>query len=606
MSLFQDNRPLLGRLKILRILFCFALCLMLGRLWHLSIVQYSLFEGLARNNRIQNVPLSAPRGRIEDREGRVLVDNAQALKLLVYRDDMTDRDSTIRYLARGLQEPVLQVAQSLSAAEKRSSHYRPVQVRSNLPLEKTSYFMARQSEHPEVRVAQQPRRIYPFGKLAAHVLGYVGEITNRQLQQEKFANFKAGDVIGQFGIEATYNRHLAGHDGQLLVQVDSRGKMVQELNRQEPSQGNLLQLTLDLDLQRAAEEALGGSTGAVVALDPRNGEILALASQPSFDPNAFVVGISSKDWKSLLADPDRPLRNRALQSAFPPGSTFKALLAAAGLEEKIHDSQTKIFCSGTITLYGHPFRCHNRSGHGVVHLRESIERSCNIYYYLLGKNLGIDAISRFSKSFGLGQLTGIDLPGEYPGLAPSRDWKRKHRGEPWYAGDTISVSIGQGLISATPLQMARAMGILSTGRSPRLHLAKNAVPPRYPGLQSDASVSEENRAQIRDAMWYTVNGAGTGRAARVEGFDVCGKTGTAQVIGRETKEKLSSDKSAAFEDHAWFAGFAPRDKPEIVVVVLVQRGGGGGRTAAPIAGEVFKKYFDKHYKQKKGGVEVAI
>ncbi|MEE8585156.1 MAG: penicillin-binding protein 2 [Acidobacteriota bacterium] len=607
MSLFQDNRPLLGRLKILRTLFCFALCLMLGRLWHLAVVQFAYYEELALNNRIQTVPLSAPRGRIEDRQGRVLVDNTQALKLLVYRDDMADRAATVGYLARGLQESAQLVAEGLAVAEKRAGHYRPIQVRSNLPLDTVSYFMARQSEHPEVRVTQQPRRLYLYGDLAAHILGYVGEITSQQLQQEKFSGFDAGDVIGQFGVEATYNRHLAGQDGYLLVQVDSRGRMVKELKRQEPAAGKLLKLTLDLDLQMAAEEELGGSTGAIVALDPRNGEILALASQPSFDPNAFVAGMSEKEWKDLLSEPDRPLRNRALQSAFPPGSVFKSLLAAAGLEEGVHNSQTKVLCSGAITLYGHPFRCHKRGGHGLVHFRESIEYSCNIYYYLLGKKLGIDAITRFSKSFGLGQLTGIDLPGEYPGLAPSRDWKRKNRGEPWYAGDTISVSIGQGLISATPLQIARAMGILATGQTPRLHLARNASLPPFPGLQQEVSVSEKNRAQIRDAMWYAVNGAGTGRAARVEGFDVCGKTGTAQVIALKTKQKLSAEKSAAFEDHAWFAGFAPRDNPEVVVVVLVQRGGGGGRTAAPMAGKIFQKYFDKHRKdQKKDGVEVAI
>ncbi len=607
MSLFQDNQPLLGRLRVLRVFFCFALCLMLGRLWHLTIVQFAYYDELALNNRIQNVALSAPRGRIEDRQGRILVDNTQALELLVYRDDMADRAATVGFLARGLRESVQQVSQSLATAEKRTGHYRPLQVRSNLPLEKISYFMARQSEHPEVRVTQQPRRLYLYGDLAAHVLGYVGEVTPRQLQQQEFSRFKAGDVVGQFGIEATYNSHLTGRDGHLLVQVDSLGKMVKELRRQEPRQGKALKLTLDLDLQMAAEAELSGATGAVVALNPRNGEILALASRPSFDPNSFVVGMSAREWDGLLSDPERPLRNRALQSAFPPGSTFKSLLAAAGLEEGAHNSRTKVLCSGAITLYGHPFRCHQRGGHGLVHLRESIEHSCNIYFYLLGKKLGIDPITRFSKSFGLGQLTGIDLPGEYPGLAPSRDWKRRNRGEPWYAGDTISVSIGQGLINATPLQVARAMGILSTGRSPRLHLAQNASLPSFSGLQQEVSVSDENRAQVRDAMWYTVNGAGTGRAARVEGFDVCGKTGTAQVIGLKTKERLSAEKGASFEDHAWFAGFAPRDNPEIVVVVLVQRGGGGGRTAAPIAGKIFQKYFDNYYKDKqKDGAEVAI
>lgn len=607
MSLFQDNRPLLGRLRVLRVIFCFTLCLMLGRLWHLSIVQFAYYDEQARNNRIQTVPLSAPRGRIEDREGRVLVDNTQSLKLLVYGDEMADRAATVQFLSQGLQEDPGAIDESLQTARKKAGPYRPLQVRSNLPLEKIAYFMARQTEHPEVRITQQPRRVYLYGDLAAHVLGYVGEITTRQLQMSEYSGFEVGDVIGQFGLESTYNRYLTGRDGYQQVQVDSRGRMIEELRRQEPQEGKPLRLTLDLDLQMAAERELGDSTGAVVALDPHNGEVLALASRPSFDPNSFVAGMSTEEWQHLLTGADRPLRNRAIQSAYPPGSTFKTILAVAGLEEGLHGPSTRVLCNGSITLYGHPFRCSRRGGHGIVNLQGSIEHSCNIYYYLLGKSLGIDPITRFSRAFGLGQPTGIDLPGEYSGLAPSREWKRENRGEPWYAGDTISVAIGQGMISATPLQLARAMAILSTGSVPRLHLAQN-VEPAGSSPELPASILHENNLTlVREAMWLTVNGAGTGRAARVEGFDVCGKTGTAQVIGRETKEKLSESSGAAFEDHAWFAGFAPLENPEIVVVVLVQRGGGGGRTAAPIAGKIFQKFYDKHHKgRKKEGVETAI
>lgn len=606
MPIFQDNRELLHRLRWLRIAFVLAFLFLFAKLWFLTVLEYEHYKNLAERNRVRTFPLLAPRGLIYDRQSRVLVDNVYGLNLLLFRDEVQDLSETLQFLVEGLDLTEEAVNERLKAAENYGI-YQPVVVKENLSMEETAYLLARQSEHPELRILKQPRRIYRYGSLAAHVLGYVGEVSQPQLEQPEFTQNKPGDIVGQFGVERTYNRTLTGRDGRRRVLVDSRGKILQDLEHIDPILGNELTLTLDLDLHAVAEAQLGDQPGAVVAFDARSGEILVMASRPAFDPNQFAVRISRREWAELLENPDDPLQNRAIQSTFSPGSIFKLIMALAGLEQGIIDAKSSIYCNGGVELHGHRFICWRAGGHGQVSVREAIRQSCNIYFYLLGQKLGLQEITRFSRQVGLGIPTGIELLGEVFGLVPSEEWKRRVREEPWYAGETISVAIGQGPLLVTPLQLARAIGVIARGKAPTLHLVKSEFDKglRQSQAFSVSGFSAENLEVIRDAMWSVVNEGGTGHSARVANFQVCGKTGTAQTISSSTRNTLSEEAAEKFEPNAWFVGFAPKDDPQIVVAVIVQRGGAGGTTAAPIAGEILKLYFQKYQKNRPAGVEVA-
>jgi penicillin-binding protein 2 len=606
MPIFQDNKELIQRLNWLRIFFVLVFICLFTQLWFLTVLEFDYYQNLAERNRVRTLPQIAPRGLIYDREGRVLVDNVYGFNLLLFRDEMTDLDATSQFLMDGLDITEEVLRERLKAAGSYGL-YQPVVLKENLSMEETAYILARQSEHPEVEILKQPRRIYRYGSLAAHLAGYVGEISPAQLQEADFTQNRAGDIVGQFGVERTYNRILTGRDGRRRVQVDSRGKILHDLEKIDPIRGEDLTLTLDLDLQATAENQLGEAAGAVIAFDARTGEILVMASRPAFDPNQFAIRISNKEWDQLLENPDHPLQNRTIQNTFSPGSTFKLVMALAGLESGIIDKETTVTCNGGVELYGHQFHCWKEGGHGEVTLREAIQHSCNTYFYLLGQKLGIQEIAHFARLLGLGAPLGIDLLGEAAGLVPSEEWKRQVRGEPWYAGETISLAIGQGPILVTPIQLARTMGIIATGRSPRLHLLKGES-------QQDSTegrellspaFAPENLQVIRDAMWSVVNDGGTGQGARLANYEVSGKTGTAQTISLSTRQKLSETEVEGFEDNAWFVGFAPRDNPEIIVAVIVQRGGAGGTAAAPVAREIFRLYHAKYKTRGPAGVEVA-
>ena len=606
MPIFQDNRDLLQRLNWLRIFFVVIFTCLFTQLWFLSVLQFEHYENLAQRNRIRTLPQIAPRGLIYDRENRVLVDNVYGFNLLLFLDELRDLDGTIQVLVEGLDLTEEALRERLREAGSYGI-YQPLVLKENLSMEETAYLLARQSDHPELEILKQPRRIYRYGSLAAHVAGYVGEISQRQLQEPEFSDNRAGDVVGQFGVERTYNRNLTGRDGLRRVLVDSRGKILQDLEQREPIRGTDLTLTIDLDMQAMAETQLGDNAGAIVAFHARTGEILVMASGPSFDPNQFATRISKVDWEKLLEHPDHPLQNRTIQNSFSPGSTFKMILAVAGLERGIIDAETSVYCDGGIDLYGNRFHCWKEGGHGRVTLREAIQHSCNTFFYVLGQKLGIQEIASFSRQLGLGAPLGIDLLGEASGLVPSEEWKRQVRGEPWYAGETISLAIGQGPILVTPVQMARAVGIIATGKSPRLHLLKGESQARLAPDQAfqPPVFAPESLEAIRDAMWSVVNEGGTGAGARLANFQISGKTGTAQTISLSTRESLSESEAESFESNAWFVGFAPRDNPEIVVAVIVQRGGSGGSGAAPLAREVFRVYYEKYKTRGPAGVEVA-
>jgi len=398
-------------------------------------------------------------------------------------------------------------------------------------------------------------------------------------------------------VERTYNANLVGTDGARRVLVDSIGREVGILGETASVIGGELRLTLDLKLQTVTEEQLAGKVGAIVAMNPQNGEILAMASAPTFNPNSFSARISAEDWNDLISDPDNPMQNRAIQNSYSPGSVFKLVMADAGLEEGILQDSTRVSCTGSTVYYNRIFHCSAKSGHGTMDLESAIAKSCNIFFYALGYKLGISKIARHAQQLGLGECTGIDLPGERSGVMPSPEWKERVRKSKWYAGETISVSIGQGAVSVTPLQILRAVSAVITGGNlvtPHvvLHAASSSPDPNnWPIIQ--LPVGEENARKIRQGMWNSVNNYGTGHNAQIPGLDICGKTGTVQVLSKETREERSVDASE-FEDHSWFVGFASRDNPEISVVVFIEHGGTGGVAAAPLAREIFKAYYEIH------------
>ena len=597
MPIFQDNREFIGRLSWLRIVVVLTFALLAAKLWLVAVLNYDHYRNLAERNRVRTVPLLAPRGLIYDRQGRVLVDNVYGFNLLLFGDEIEDSEKTLTFLAEGLGLEKRVVKERLQAAASYGL-YQPAVIKEGLSMAEAAYVLARQSDHPELEILKQPRRIFRYGQLAAHVLGYGGEVSLQQLEQPEFARHNPGDIVGHSGLERTRNAGLTGRDGWRRVMVDSRGKVLQNLQRVDPVLGEELTLTLDLDLQAVAEAQLGDRPGAVVAFDARTGEILVMASRPTFEPNQFATRISPTQWTRLMEDPDDPMQNRTVQSTFSPGSIFKVVMALVGLEHGVVDADSSVYCNGGVSLYGHRFRCWRAGGHGRVSLHEAIRQSCNVYFYLLGQKLSLQQITEFSHRLGLGSTTGIELLGEVAGLVPSEEWKLRVRGERWYAGETISLAIGQGPLLVTPLQLARAVGAVATGSIPRLHLVKDEWS-RQQGQELATSLeglSPDNLALIRDAMWSVVNEGGTGRAARVVDFEVCGKTGTAQTISSSARQLLSEESAQKFEPNAWFVGFAPRDNPQIVVAVIVQRGGSGGSAAAPIAREVLRVYHEKYHK----------
>ena len=566
--------------------------------WRLQIGQHREYLDLAERNRIRNLPIIAPRGRILDRDGRILADNFPAFSVLLLRESAaTLSPERIAGIARGLQlEP-----EELRAIIDRTAslpRFQPVLLKQAATLEDISFLESHRVEYPELDLIQVQQRLYPKKQVAAAMLGYVGEVPEDMIAKLG-SSYRPGDVVGKFGVEAEYNQILAGRDGMRRVVVNSRGQEVGVLSTINALSGNDLRLTLDLDLQMAAEASLGERPGAVVALDPRTGEVLVMVSHPSFDPNDFAKRIDPKEWNDLMNDPMKPLMNKAIQAQLAPGSVFKIVMASAALETGTVTPDFIVNCAGAVNIYGHLYHdwvFEKHKAHGAVNIHKAIRESCDVFFYTMGKMLGIEKIDYFARGLGLGARTGIDLPGEAPGLVPSPEWVRRVFKRKWYAGETISVAIGQGADSVTPLQVAHTIGgIAMGGILHRPHVAfqdqlraLGADPPdAHP---QDFPLSEDTIAAVKSGMWAVVNeGGGTGAAARSPGIDISGKTGTAQVVSQALQQ---SAKSSEFKNTAWFVGYAPSDKPEIVVAALVQRGEHSG-VAVPIVREVIKAYFDK-------------
>jgi penicillin-binding protein 2 len=596
---FTDERRHLGtRLGVLQWMTVAAFSLLAVGFWVFQVAQHQKFAEMAENNHMRRLPLPAPRGVLLDRNGEVLVQNQNTFNIAIDREKLGNVDATLRVLASVTGVPETKLRETLER-RRREPSYRPLVLIENASRAQVIAVRLRQAELPGVTYQEVPARKYPGSSMAAHLFGYVGEVNEAQLARPEYAGIDAGSMVGQAGVEQAYNRLLMGEDGDKLVVVNSVGREIEEVRTELPREGRELQLTIDADVQRAVEEGFHhyGFNGAAVLLDPSNGEVLSLVSLPAYDPNAFTGGIDRATWSSLITDKLRPLQNRALQGTYSPGSTFKIAMAAAALQEGVITPETKVYCGGGATFYGRFFQCWKRGGHGSVDLRHALEQSCNVYFYTVGNMLGVDRIHKWASALGLGEKTGIDLPNEVSGLVPSTEWKRQRYNEKWYAGETISVAIGQGQVSVTPLSLAVMMMTVANGGTrytPHLLKAVNdgngLQPVTPPAPKAVTKISDANLSAIRDGLWMVVNGAGTGGRARIPGRDVAGKTGTAQVISLSGARAMAGKMNVA--DHGWFVFFAPRDHPVVAGVIFGEHAEHGA-SVAPIAKYAMETYFAK-------------
>jgi len=593
----EDRRELNRRIEVARVLVGAMFALLATAYWYIQIVRGDYYYALSENNRIRSVRITAPRGYVLDRHGRVLVDSEPAYTLHLYRREAQDLNASIDLAVSVLKLPQEQVRARVERG-LRDPEFLPIPIAQNLGIEEVASIEARALEHPEFAVTVSQRRLYTRGASAAHALGYLSEVNAEQIRTGE-NGYRLGDWIGQKGIENEYEKLLAGVNGERRVIVDSHGREIASEGRIEARPGQNLFLTLDLDLQEIAEDYFRERVGSAIAMDPETGEILALVSSPSYDPNWFTRRVSLKEWSGLLSDSRHPLENRAIQNTFSPGSVFKIFLAYGALARGLVDPGERVFCPGHADFYGRTFQCHSKEGHGWVNLRNAIKVSCDVYFYNLGKRLGIDRISEIAASFGFGDPTGVDMPYEKEGLVPTEQWALQKRHARWYPGETISVAIGQGPLLVTPLQVARALSALvENGRLPTPHLFLASQDPRtgqrlrYRAEVRQGPTLEASRAAIvKDGMWAVLNEpGGTAFSSRVPGLEAAGKTGTTQVIGRESTIRAGAQRSK-LEDHAWFAGFAPVDHPQIVVVVFVENGGHGSSAAAPLARQLLARRF---------------
>jgi penicillin-binding protein 2 len=587
------------RLKIVIVIAVATFGALILRLWLLQVVQGPDYRVKSENNRIQLRDIPPFRGMIFDRNGELLVDNRPSFDLFLVPEDIQDRKDLAESVDRLIGLEAGYVIDKLTGESSRYG-FRPIPIKRNLSREELALMEANFFNLPGVAIQVKARRHYVMNDFASHLIGYLGEISDRQLKTGHYPDGKPGDLIGQFGVERIWQKELQGTRGGEQVEVDAAGRRLTVLSRKPPVAGENLALTLDKNLQLVAETALSGKKGAIVAMNPMNGEILAMASAPSYDPNIFIEGLDRSEWIRLTTGEDFPLQNRAIQGQYPPGSVFKIVMALAGLEEGLIDTQETVFCGGSYKLGDQTFRCWRKQGHGRVDLHRALVESCDVYFYTLGRRLGVDKIAHYAKMCGLGRASGFELGSEREGLVPTSEWKLRRFGVPWQPGETISTSIGQSFVLVTPIQMARLMGALFNGGilyEPRVvkWVGKEGnenyrFTPRQGGK---IKAGEKNLALIRDALIGAVNEPrGTGSKSKITEGTVAGKTGTAQVISLDREKSFGKDEMPVeFKDHAWFVALATAENPVLAVAVLVENAGGGGSVAAPIAGELIKAYL---------------
>jgi penicillin-binding protein 2 len=589
----NPNEETRRRLRVLMAGLVLGFIVLLLRAWYLQVIEGEHFATLSESNRIRIIPQRDIRGQILDGAGKVLVDNRTAFTLSVLPEETPKLDLLIPRLKDRLPIRWDEVEPKL----KQAYAYRTIQLLKDLTREQVAYVAEHRWDLPGVFLDVEHVRHYAYGELGAHILGYIGEINEEQLKDAREHGYRMGDYIGQSGIEKLYERALRGVKGAREVEVDALGRELQLVQEREPGPGMNLVLTLDLGLQQLVEEEMAGQAGAVVVMDPRNGEILAMVSRPSYDPNLFVTGISVSNWMRLLKDPRKPLQNRATQAQYPPGSTYKIVMAVAGLEEGLITPKTTVHCSGLFPFGNRVFKDWRKGGHGPVNVHSALVQSCDVFFYTLGHRLGIDTIARYAKGFGLGMPSGYDPVHEKPGLVPSTAWKRQARGEPWYPGETISASIGQGYNLVTPIQLLNVMSAVANGGvryrpriAKRLETPDGKVVQEFePQRLGEIPARPETLRIVQHALFGVVNEPrGTGWRARHELVSIGGKTGTVQVISNSPKGDKLPER---FRDHGWFVAFAPVESPQLAIVILGEHGGRGGSTYAPIARKIVEYYL---------------
>jgi penicillin-binding protein 2 len=581
----EERAELIRRVRVLMGLMVTLMLLVMVGFWSVQMAHGERYRELAENNRLRKRPLEPLRGIIYDRGGRVLVENVPSYNLMLDRSRQPDLEASVQFAAETLgraPEALQQVLQRY----RRVSRFEPVLLAENLSLAEVARFGVAGLEHPEFEIAISHLRIYRHGPQTAQILGYLREVPEEELARPD-TPYRGGDLVGRQGVERVYDALLRGRGGEQEVVVDSRGRLVEESTTTAAAPGQDLHLTLDLRLQQEAERLLQDHVGVLIALDPRDGAILAMASSPSYDPNLFSRRLEQSRWQALQDAPHDPLQNRAVQNVYPPGSPFKMVVATAALMEGVVRPEERVFCNGATTLYNHRYRCWRRSGHGWVNLEEALERSCDVYFYHAGQRLGIERIADYARRFGLGELTGIDLEGEKAGLVPDLRWSLQVRRAPWYPGETVSVSIGQGALLATPLQVARMVAVVANGGSRvEPHLWRGAAAPAV-----KADLDPEVLKRVHRGLVAVVQAPeGTGRVARLPNFQLAGKTGTAQVV-RQKSWIDSRELPFELRDHAWFVAYGPAEAPELLVVLLAEHGGSGSGTAAPLVKEFYERYL---------------
>jgi len=575
-------------------------------LWSLQVRKSNQYEERAQQNRIRRVPILAPRGEILDREGRLIVTTYPSFSALLLRDQLRDLYADSEKIAEGLHIPAEEIREKVRRYQlAHKPAFEPIIVKDDITPDEHAFIESHKDEFPELETLMVHRRLYPKNGFMAQLIGYVGEVSEDMLSSPKYDLYERGDIVGQSGVEAQYNDLLMGKNGSLRVLVDSKGKEVGRKSTEPAVEGKSLKLTIDNDVQIAAEQVMEGRNGAVVAMDPRTGEILAMVSRPIFDPKDFAVRISRDEWNRLVTDPAHPLMNKAIQAQLAPGSTFKVIMSVAGLQEGIAQ-RLKVNCTGIAMFYGHPYHCwvfKEHHTHGEVDISKGIYQSCDTFFYTLAERLGIEKIAKWAMMLGIGKKTGIDLPNEVSGVMPSEEWKIRNFHEKWYAGEVISVGIGQGPVTVTPIQLARAVAAITTGGTlVRPHVvAPDQLPPDYPNVAADAPpavthipLDPQNWITITDAMAGVVNPIGTAFAAHLQGVDFAGKTGSAQVVSNEFR-KTKAGASSVYKDNGWFVGVTPRRNPEIVVALLIEQGE-HGPVAAQLVSKVIKAFVEKQRK----------
>jgi penicillin-binding protein 2 len=595
----QGTPKLEPRILVLTTMIMVVLGAAAVRLYYLQLIKHHELAELSDRNRIRLQRLPALRGLVYDVRHRALVDTRPSFDAVVVPEDSPDLSATTERLQKLLNQDGL--AKKIDEAEDQGRpEFDPVIVDERLDWHQVVMLETHQLELPGVSLQVNPRRHYIYGSIAAHLLGYVGEVTVRDLN--RLPDYRTGDEIGKFGLERTLEQNLRGDSGGQEIEVDSVGRRLRLLREIPERPGNSVVLTLDLDLQRTAEESIGDRAGALVAIDPNTGYILAMASHPAFDPNTFAGGITPAVWRTLTTDAKHPLSNRVIQGVYPPGSTFKVVGSIAGLEDHAIKPDTSFGCNGGIYFGGREYRCWRKQGHGAISVHRAIVESCDVFFYNVGQRLGIDRLAVWAHALGLGKKTGIDLDNERSGVIPSSTWKQQRFGERWYPAETLSAAIGQGYVGVTPLQLAQMTAAVANGGimfKPQfvkeIDALDGSVTKAFPPMiENRVRIDPEVLERVRNGMAGVVNeGSGTAHGAKLDNVIVAGKTGTAQVVkeaqGARTKEEALPER---YRDHGWFIAFAPVDHPQIAIACIIEHAGHGGSTAAPVVKTVLQKFFE--------------